>query len=277
MLIPGDYHTHSYRCNHAIGELEEYIQRATQLSLPEVGLSDHFPMYLLPEQFHKYAMDKNLLDEYILETKTLRNQYLSQILIKHAFEMDYHTAVFPKYKAAIKPILPELDYIIGSIHGIAWNDYVIPITGTFLFPDNFITNDTDSLFLEYYQELYKLVKTDFYDILGHFDVIKKLNIPINEHAIVWESVLKVLDALESSSMAVEINTSGLRKQNELYPAPMIIQELIDRNIPLILGSDAHNPEHVGYAFEDTITFLRKKGLKYLCQISKRQKSFLPLK
>ena len=133
-----------------------------------------------------------------------------------------------------------------------------------------------SVFVKYYNELNKLVKTDFYDVLGHFDVIKKLELTINEHSIIWESILKVIDTLEGSSMAVEINTSGLRKQNELYPQPMIIQELIDRNIPLILGSDAHSPEHVGYAFEETLRFLKKKGLKRLCQISSHQKEFFTI-
>jgi len=30
MHLPGDYQTHSYRCNHATGDLEEYIQSTIQ-------------------------------------------------------------------------------------------------------------------------------------------------------------------------------------------------------------------------------------------------------
>jgi histidinol-phosphatase (PHP family) len=276
MLIPGDYHTHSYHCNHAIGNLEEYIQRAIYLKLPEIGLSNHYPMYLLPEEFHKYAMRQELLHPYLQETNELKGKYQNEILIKRALEVDYYTPVFSKYKSAIEPILSDLDYIIGSIHGIAWNGSVIPIYRAFSLPASSDTSDTDSLFMIYYNELNKLVKTDFYDVLGHFDVIKKLKLPINERPIIWESILTVLDSLEGSSMAVEINTSGLRKQDELYPQPTIIQELIDRNIPLILGSDAHSPEHVGYAFEETLNFLKKKGLKQLCQISSHQKEFFTI-
>ena len=276
MLLPGDYHTHSCHCNHAIGNLEDYIFQAIQLNLPEIGLSNHFPMYLLPEQFHKYAMKKELLGSYLQDIRELKNKYHSEIIIKRALEVDYYTPIFNQYKNAIKPILSDLDYIIGSIHGISWNGSVIPIYGAFSLPDSFNTNDIDSLFVKYYNELNKLVKTDFYDVLGHFDVIKKLNLSITNQSIIWESILKVLDSLEGSSMAVEINTSGLRKQNELYPQPMIIQELIDRNIPLILGSDAHNPEHVGYAFEKTLDFLKKVGLKQLCRISMHQKEFVKI-
>ena len=84
MLLPGDYHTHSYHCNHAIGEMEEYIQRAIQLNLPEVGLSDHFPMYLLPKKFHRSAMKKEILNGYISETKELKEKFQSKIIIKQA-------------------------------------------------------------------------------------------------------------------------------------------------------------------------------------------------
>ncbi|MHA1945955.1 MAG: histidinol-phosphatase HisJ [Candidatus Hodarchaeales archaeon] len=276
MLIPGDYHTHSYHCNHAIGDLEEYIFQAIELKLPELGLSAHFPMYLLPEQFHNYAMKKELLGSYLQDTRELKNKYHSKIIIKRALEVDYYTPIFNQYKNALQPILSELDYIIGSIHGISWNGTVIPIYRAFSSPANSDTSDTDSLFMKYYNELNKLVKTDFYDVLGHFDVIKKLKLPITDQPLIWESILKVIDTLEGSSMVVEINTSGLRKQNELYPQPMIIQELIDRKIPLILGSDAHNPEHVGYAFEKTLDFLKKTGLKQLCRISMHQKEFVKI-
>jgi histidinol-phosphatase (PHP family) len=276
MLLPGDYHTHSYLCNHAIGYLEDYINSAMHLGLPEIGLSDHFPMYLLPKQFHKYAMKKKDLNGYIIETSKLKMKFQSKITIKRALEVDYYTAVFPEYKGAIEPILSELDYIIGSIHGITWNGIVIPMDSSFSLPDDFNKNETDSLYFKYYQELKKLVETNFYDILGHFDVIKKLSLPIIEYSIIWESILKVLDSLEKSDMAVEINTSGLWKQSKLFPEPIIIQELIDRNIPLVLGSDAHKPDDVGYAFEETLTFLQKQGLKRIYQISLHQKTPITL-
>ena len=276
MLIPGDYHNHSSLCNHAVGDMEDYIERAIYLELPEIGLSDHFPMYLLPKNFHKYAMKKEELKGYLQDTSKLKKKFQSKITIKRALEVDYYTAVFSKYKAAIEPILPDLDYIIGSIHGIAWNGKVIPIGGSFTLPDSFNLNESDSLHLKYYQELNRLVKTNFYDILGHFDVIKKLNLPIIDQPLIWESILKVLDSLEASNMIAEVNTSGLRKQGELYPKPAIIQELIERDIPLVLGSDSHCPEDVGHSFKETVVFLKKKGLKQLHSISMHQKKAFDL-
>ena len=51
-------------------------------------------------------------------------------------------------------------------------------------------------------------------------------------------------------MAVEINTSGLRKDiNETYPNLNLLPYMEKEGVPVTFGSDAHKPEQVGYRFE----------------------------
>ena len=38
-----NYHTHTYRCGHAIGEDEEYIKVSIQNGIKHLGFSDHIP------------------------------------------------------------------------------------------------------------------------------------------------------------------------------------------------------------------------------------------
>ena len=38
-----NYHTHTYRCRHAIGSEEEYIRKAIDGGLKVLGFSDHTP------------------------------------------------------------------------------------------------------------------------------------------------------------------------------------------------------------------------------------------
>ena len=152
-------------------------------------------------------------------------------------------------------------------------------TETFKLPEELVheKNGKDTLILSYYNDLLELVRTKYYDVLGHFDVIRKLGFEVDEEEEIWESILRVMDELEKSNMAVEINTSGLRKREEkLYPNSRIIRELIDRKIPLVLGSDAHQPSDVGFAFESTVNFLRKNGLNSISQISAHEISQVPL-
>ncbi len=279
MFLPGDYHTHSFLCNHADGQLIEYIQTAISLGLPEIGLSGHFPMFLLPPQFHKYAMDISELPNYLATAKELKEKYKSKIQTKIAFEVDFHKPIFSQYEQALKPYLPDLDYLIGSIHGLKWKDYIIPIESSFILPAELARKNIgkDTLLVSYYSDLLELVRSNFYDVLGHFDVIKKLGFTPDDEDRIWESILRVLDALETSNMVVEVNTSGLRKsENELYPNKRIIKELIARKILLVIGSDAHHPTDVGYAFEPTIHFLKKNGLKSVSKISSQERVQVPL-
>ncbi|MBR6615619.1 MAG: PHP domain-containing protein, partial [Lachnospiraceae bacterium] len=39
-----NFHTHTYLCRHANGTPEEYIQRAINCGIKDLGFSDHAPM-----------------------------------------------------------------------------------------------------------------------------------------------------------------------------------------------------------------------------------------
>ena len=42
-MIKRNYHTHTKRCGHAIGEDEEYVVNAIEAGLTDLGFSDHCP------------------------------------------------------------------------------------------------------------------------------------------------------------------------------------------------------------------------------------------
>ena len=278
-MIPGDYHTHSEACNHASGILEDYIKTGIAIGLPEIGISDHFPMFHLPDIFHHYAMDRSKINQYLKTSQLLKTQYDSKIEVKVGFEIDYYQSTFSTYKHAIKPLLPDLDFLIGSVHVVKWKDQDFLISRAFSVPDGFNSKngDADNFILNYYENVLELVESNFLDILGHLDVVKKLGLIPEDPQPIWELLMRIIDKVEQKGMVVEINTSGLRMpEKELYPSNKIILELIERKIPLILGSDAHNPTDVGYAFPQTLQFLLKNGLTHLCQINKREKQMVSI-
>ncbi len=272
-----DYHTHNYLCNHATGTIEDYIKSAIQLGLVEIGISDHFPMELLPEHFHIYAMRLNDFPSYIDEIKQLKFKYKDQIKVKISSEVDFFPEAFNGYREMVTPFLNDFDYIIGSIHAIPWKNHdAIPVDELEAVP---LIRElgVDNFFLEYYDNLLKMVKSDFYHIVGHLDLPKKYGLHPQNSDVIWEKVLDVLDRIESSGMAVEINTSGLkRKAKQIYPSEDIIKELIRRKIPITLGSDAHSPQAIGFKFEEIIEKTKQWGLTKLCQFSSKERNLVPL-
>ncbi|MFX0015869.1 MAG: histidinol-phosphatase HisJ [Candidatus Hermodarchaeota archaeon] len=271
-----DYHTHCYLCNHAIGSIEDYVRSAIEYRISEIGISDHFPMELLPEHFHIYAMKLDAFPSYIDEIKRLRKKYSSQINIKVASEVDFFPKAFEEYKQIVSLFSDSLDFIIGSIHAVPWPGLgAIPIDEKQAIP---IIKEigVDKAYLEYYNSVLRMVQTKFFDIIGHLDLPKKYGLLPENNDGIWEKVLQILDEVEKNGMAVEINTSGYRRQiYQPFPSEQIILELIQRKVPLALGSDAHAPQDIGFKFQEIIKKLKKWGLTSLCQFSNQEISLLP--
>ncbi|MHA2224117.1 MAG: histidinol-phosphatase HisJ [Candidatus Hodarchaeales archaeon] len=270
-----DYHTHTYLCNHASGEVEDYIRAGINRGLKEIGISDHFPMNLLPEHFHIYSMTMIDFPDHLNEIKRLKQKYQDKIVVKISSEVDYFPAAFEGYREIIKPFYWDFDYIIGSIHAVPWEGFeALPIDEKQAIPI-IIELGVDKVFSEYYNSVLDMVRSNFYHVVGHLDLPKKYGLTPQNPEVIWQKVLQVLDEIEKRKMVVEINTSGLRKNIEQYPSEEMIKELIQRKIPITLGSDAHRPQDVGRDFEEIIKKIKKWGLKELYQISNQEKISVP--
>ena len=88
--ITYNYHTHTYRCRHANGAIEEYIKRAIACGITHMGFSDHVPYMCANgvELCHRVPVAE--VGEYFAEISALREKYKEQIDIKIGFEMEYY-------------------------------------------------------------------------------------------------------------------------------------------------------------------------------------------
>ena len=79
-----DYHIHTTLCNHASGEVEEYVERAIEIGLEEIGFSEHMPV--MPEPH--LCMSYDDLPFYIEKVHELCDRYCDRITVKLGAEMD---------------------------------------------------------------------------------------------------------------------------------------------------------------------------------------------
>jgi histidinol-phosphatase (PHP family) len=274
-----DYHTHSRRCGHALGEIEDYIKVAIDKNLSEIGISDHFPLGAviddpkIAELFKKASMEVEEFPRYIKEIKGLKEKYKDKICIRISTEVNFYTPgrALSRQKEVLKPFIDDMDYIIGAIHDIKWHESPVII----IYPNEGILKEygEDKIILEYINKLIKLVDTNFFDVIAHFDFYRILFRPNNPKysQYLWQKLLDLLDKIKNRGMAIEINTSGILKGlGSQHPDDEIIKEVIQRDIPLLLGSDAHKPDYVGYMFEEIIEKTKKLGLSHLCLYEKRE-------
>ena len=76
-----NYHTHNFRCNHAIGNVEDYIKIAIEEGFDEIGISDHLP-HPGKNIDNESRMTYEEIPEYFAEIRFQRISLLAQIANK---------------------------------------------------------------------------------------------------------------------------------------------------------------------------------------------------
>jgi len=258
-MVP-DYHIHTPFCKHAEGELGEFLETARRKNLPEICFTDHVPNTDNYDQKHRMSIDEFKL----YEEKVLSLSSSNGPSILFGVEADYYNGC----ERFLEEWLPrqKLDLVIGSVHYI--NNWGFDNPDEREVWDNV---DVGGTWREYFELIGRLADTRLFDVVGHFDLPKKFGYSPGEHAI-KEMVRPVLEKIARAQMAIEINTSGLRKQvREIYPSLILLGMEREYGIPICFGSDAHKPEEVGYEFAAALDLARKAGYTEAVRFSGRRK------
>ena len=279
-----DWHTHSALCHHAVGSIEDYIRKAIELELNTIGICDHFPFEFLKNieriPYENYAMTLDEIKNYLSIVESLKEKYKKTINVRIAFEVDFVENQESTLNIHLCKYKHHLDYILGSIHLLNFHDG----REAWAFDDSRFKNDynyygSDKVYMEYYKTVQKMLNSnDFdFDIIAHFDLPKKFNDIPNNKEIVNNEVMKTLGLIKKRDVVMEINSSGLRKDaKEHYPSKEIIQEMYDLDIPILLGSDAHDPIYIAWEFENIIGILKKIGYNHLSHFKKRDRTYIEI-
>ena len=252
MLI--DLHNHTPLCKHAKGEPEEYIKKALEKGIKIYGFADHAPMNFDP----KYRMNFEEMEKYEQKITFLSQKY-DNIKILLGYEVDFTPEVD---KRVLKR---NVDYLIGSVHFLDNWGFDNPE-----FIKEWHNRDVEDIYKEYFYLIEQMAKSRQFDIVGHLDLIKvfgyKPKTPIKDLA------KNAIKEIKKASMAVEINTAGLRKPvKEIYPSFELLEIILEENIDITFSSDAHSPERVGYMLKETVEEMKKLGFSEAVYFEKRKK------
>ena len=256
----GDLHNHTTLCNHANGTVEQYVQRAIELGIDHYGFSDHAPMNFVP----KYRMDisqKALYEKWVLDAK---EKYKNQIKILLAYEVDYLEGYILD-----EIINSKVDYLIGSVHFLKNKNDMWGFDNP-EFIGVYESKDIDTIWLEYFDAIKSMAKTQLFDIVGHFDLIKVFRfLPKKDIRILANDALK---QIKKSGMVLEINPAGLRKPiGETYPSKQLLELAYEMNIDITFGSDAHEIEQVGFKYDEVVSLAKEIGYTKCITFDNREK------
>lgn len=265
-----DYHTHNERCGHAVGTIEQYIIHAIQEGFQEIGISDHFPLFHIPEErkLPQITMEKHQLHGYVEEVLKLQAAYKEQIHVKLGIEADY----VPGWEEYLERELAQypFDYVLGSVHFIGEWDH----------SDSRQVNqwqgrDIEQTYRDYYALIEQAAQSKLFDSLAHLDVIKRYNfLPDTD---MTEIIFKALQAIKDADVCVEVNTSGeFMPVKEIFPSNEILQSCRQLEIPLTVGSDSHDPKRVGTNIKRIYRELLEMGFQEINGFAQRRRYAISL-
>lgn len=233
-IVKSNYHTHTYLCRHAIGNVEDYVKKAIKFGIKQLGFSDHAPFSFLEDR--SVRMDLEDYPTYMKELDEAIKKYDSQIKIYKGLEIEY----FSFKKSHYKNLLKELDYLILGQHYIQRKDTLKSIYKVDCLEDMKIYCDT----------VIEAMNTKDFKIFAHPDIFLFNQIEFTKE--IEEISVAIINAAEENNVALEINANGFRKgkffineeERYKYPRKEFWDLVKSSNAKVVISSDAHKPKHL---------------------------------
>lgn len=243
-----DMHIHSEFSFDSGMKLDEIIANLKEKKVLIAGIADHieFGNEPTPDVIDKIKRRNALIDE--LAEK-------SNITILKGIEVaEPHN--YPNEMECLNRI-PDLDYIIGSIHHLK-GKYLSEV------------KNKKNIANKYLKETLKMVRYSDIDILGHIDYLKRYK---EFDGLNSDLMYEILEAVRCSNLALEINTSGIRRCGETFPGTDILEEYtLLGGERVTLGSDAHVEDELYDAIKETSEAIKPLRLSQGIYVNRSFKS-----
>jgi histidinol-phosphatase (PHP family) len=255
--LTANYHTHTYRCGHAVGKDREYVENAIRAGLKVLGFSDHSPMIFRSGYYSGFRMPLDTVAGYFESLSALREEYKNDIEIHIGVEVEYYPTCFPDYLDYMAAF--PLEYKILGQHFV-WDE-----EKDF---GSFKKTDDPMRLASYYENLLAAVKTGEFLYVAHPDVLNYTG-PEDAYVSLTEAFLQKIGEYGA---VLELNRLGFADGRH-YPNRTFWTLCGKMDIPAVIGVDAHNPP----ALEDADTvnrlweFAQSCGVRVLPQLPVTQR------
>jgi len=264
MTLPADYHMHT-ACSDGAGTVEDLVQRAVALGLPEIGITDHLAPAGLAAAA-EYAIAPDRLEAYVDEVGSAAARH-PQVTVLLGVEADF----VPEHQEELARLLAthSFDYVLGAVHfidGFAFDDEAARDDGRW--------ERAQEVYRRNYQLLAEAARSGLFDVLAHLDYVTLWDHPVAAGTAadsVAAAERAALETIAACGVAVELNTGGVVAPDPLmHPRPRLLAAARRAGVPLVFGSDAHAPDGVGALFAEGVTRARAAGYRSWLRLSDRR-------
>ena len=264
-----DYHLHTYYSDDSEYPMEQLVKDAISKGLAEICFTDHVDYGVKadwmdmsdtyqPEEKAKLPVMNVKYPAYHAEISRLKQIYAGEITIREGMEFGMQVHTIPQYQKLFS--LYPFDFIIMSCHQVEDKEF---------WTQDFQKGKTQEEYnRKYYEEILGVIKEyKCYSVLGHLDMITRYD-PAGIYPFdrVEDIITEILKLAISDGKGIEINTSSHRYGlPDLTPSRNILKLYRELGGTILtIGSDTHEPEHLGAYVKETLEDIKGMGFTSIC-------------
>jgi histidinol-phosphatase (PHP family) len=264
--IKFNFHTHTIYCD-GKSSIESSIKQAIALKFQALGFSSHAPVSF-ENPWSITTMDDYM--KYIEEVGFYKKKYKGEIDVYKALEADY----IPGFTYPFDFLREKggLDYIIGGIHlvkneeteNLWFIDGELELFGKGL--KKTFNGDNRKGVQQYFYQMNVMIENEKPDVIAHMDkIVMNNNERFFSSTDKWyrDLALETLGLIAEKQVLLEVNTRGFYKKKckQLFPDLWILKEAKEKNIPIVISSDAHHISELDKGFDEALRVLKESGYK----------------
>lgn len=227
-FLTANYHTHTFRCQHAEGAEQEYIEAAIGMGIKELGFSDHIPCPFRDGYVSRIRMTMEQARGYVQTIRRLGERYRNDIRLYVGFEAEYLPEFYDEQMLLFYRL--GCDYLILGQHFLQ-SEQKGPYMGT--------ETDDESRIRAYVDAIIEGMRRGSYLYLAHPDLIHYRGL---DSVYDWE-MTRLCREMKALDIPLELNVLGMGSGRN-YPAERFWKIPGEIGNRVIFGLDAHSPEHM---------------------------------
>lgn len=227
-FLTANYHAHTFRCRHAYGTEQEYIEAAIEMGIKELGFSDHIPCPFRDGYVSGIRMTMEEAQGYVETIRRLAWQYQGAIRLYVGFEAEYLPEFYDEQMRMFNRL--DCDYLILGQHFLR-SEASGPYMGT--------ETDDEGRIRAYVDTVIAGMETGSFLYLAHPDLINYRGM---DAVYDWE-MTRLCRRLLELDIPLELNVLGMGTGRN-YPSDRFWKIPGEIGNRVILGLDAHCVEHM---------------------------------
>ena len=258
MKLIADCHVHTNFSGDSTSSMESMIEQGIKNGLSYICFTDHMD-YDYPEQYLENGCQFEFdVDAYFSKIQAMQKKYKDQINILAGIELGIQPHLADRLENLVSSY--PFDFVIASSHLLKNYDPY--------YPDYWkqIGNNEELGLRKYFQSIRENVESfSNFDVYGHLDYIVRY-VPDQNYKYDPAQFQEELDALLKliigKGKGIELNTAGLKYGLPFsHPKEEIFQRFFELGgTYYTIGSDAHKPKHLSYAFDEEGKRLEKLSI-----------------